>query len=101
MKKDWHYYTGPGGEENRHGFFDYNLRRNAKDVLQPAGCELVVGDQYMMRVDGANMIRVLLISSAVVTEHNELRVHVVVLEDNLYVKSGAECKPLACMLHKP
>jgi len=101
MKKDWHYYSGPSGEISTYDFFDYNVRRNADDVRALASVELVVGDQYMMRVDGSKSVRVLLITPATITEHNELRAHVVVLEDNPYVKSGAECKPLAFTLHKP
>lgn len=79
-------------------FFEYNVRRNADDVRAPASVELVVGEQYLMRVDGAKTVRVLLITPAAIDEHNELRAHVVILEDNPYLKSGAECKPLAFTL---
>ena len=79
-------------------FFDYNMRRDAEDVRQPANCELVVGGQYMMRVDGSKAVRVLLVTSESLDERNELRAQVVVLEDNPYIKSGTECRPLAFTL---
>ena len=80
-------------------WFDYNVRTNCAMPNTPARCDLVIGDQYLMHVDGAKKVRVLLISEPV-EERNELRAHVVVLQDNPYVKSGKECRPLAFTLEK-
>ncbi len=77
------------------GDFNYVLSNSVRD---PASCELVVGEQYMMRVDGSKAVRVMLLTTSVLDEHNELRAHVVVLENNPYVRSGVECKPLAFTL---
>ncbi len=78
-------------------FADFNYLTR-EDTQRDAACELVVGDQYAMRVDGQKWVRVLLITPTEVNKHGEKRAHVVVLEDNLYVRSGAECRPLAFTL---
>lgn len=78
------------------GDFNYSRPNNVRD---PANCELIVGEQYFMRVDGSKGVRVLLLTPAELTENNEMRAHVVVLEDNPYVKSGTECRPLAYTMH--
>ncbi len=54
----------------------------------------VVGEQYRMNINGS-LVRVLLISQPTLNEHDELRAHVIVLEENLYVRAGAQCRPLA------
>lgn len=76
--------------------FDCPCARCNRDPapLDPSLAKLVVGEQFRMNVDGS-LIRVLLVSLPEVNENNELRAHVVVLEDNLYVRAGAECRPLA------
>ncbi len=79
-------------------FGDFNIVR-PDDVRDGANCELVVGDQYLMRVDGSKTVRVLLLTPAELNENNEMRAHVVVLEENPYVKAGAECRPLAYTMH--
>lgn len=79
-------------------FHEFNYR-TPDDVRQPAGCELKVGEQYAMRVDGSKTIRVMLVTAAAIDEHNEMRAHVVVLEDNPYVRAGVECRPLAFTLN--
>lgn len=78
-------------------FAEFNYLR-ADDAKQDASCELVVGEQYAMRVDGKRWVRVLLLTPTETDVHNEKRAHVVVLEDNPYVKAGAECRPLAFTL---
>lgn len=70
-------------------------QEQVNDVLGRPKCSLVVGEQYMMTVNGRDGFRVLLLSSDEVTPRNERRAHVLVLEDNSYVKAGAECRPLA------
>lgn len=70
----------------------------ADDPKQDATCELVVGEQYAMRVDGSKWVRVMLVTPTEVNDNKEKRAHVIVLEDNPYVRAGAECRPLAFTL---
>ncbi len=79
-------------------FGDFNYSR-PNHVRDPANCELIVGDQYMMQVDGPKRVRVLLLTPAELNEHNEMRAHVVVLEENPYIRAGAECRPLAYTMY--
>ncbi len=85
---------------NNFDFFTAFNYVSREDVKRNADCELVVGDMYAMLVDGRKCVRVLLISPAEMNENQENRAHVVVLENNPYVRAGAECRPLAFTLHK-
>ena len=75
---------------------DYNVRTWQLPTTQSTS-EMVVGDQYFMQVDGLKKVRVLLVSKPELLS-GELRAHVLVLEDNPYVRSGVECRPLAFTL---
>ena len=77
---------------------DYNVR-TWQSPTSEAKCDLVVGEQYLLQVDGPRKVRVLLITKPMFNENtNELRAHVVVLEKNPYVEAGTECRPLAFTL---
>lgn len=76
--------------------FCENCQAERDDVAARPACKLVVGEQYLMSIAGAEGFRVLLLTPDAFDETTkERRAHVVVLEDNPFVKTGAECRPLA------
>jgi hypothetical protein len=78
-------------------FGDYNYVR-PDDAKAGPNCRLEVGEQYAMRVDGSRWVRVMCLTPEETNENGECRAHVVVLEENPFVKAGSECKPLAFTL---
>ena len=85
-----------------YGFGDcgcWNCQERAESVTAGPKCKLVVGEQYTMSLFGDDGFRVLLITpDSFDKTTKERRAHVLVLEENPYVKAGAECRPLACTL---
>ncbi len=72
-----------------------NCQDRVNDFLARPKCALIVGEQYMMTVDGRDSFRVLLLTPDELDGKGARRAHVVVLEENRFVKAGAECRPLA------
>lgn len=85
-----------------YGFGDcccQNCEEKHNDPSAHELARLVVGEQCLMCINEAK-IRVLCLSLPELDDvRKERRGHVVVLEDNPYVKAGAECRPLAYTLH--
>ena len=72
-----------------------NCQDKYNDQLARSRTTLLVGEQYRMSIDGRDGFRVLLISPDELDGRGARRAHVIVLEDNPYVKVGAECRSLA------
>lgn len=71
------------------------------DVKDPAPIPLQVGEMYKLSVGYGSSARVLLLSLPQLNEADELRAHVVALENDHFLKAGRQYRPLAYTLRSP
>jgi len=76
----------------------WRCRGDGESPLAPAHVKAEPGDICGMSINGCKPFRVLVVASPEVNSRNELRAEVVILEENMYVKAGKRCQPLASTL---